>query len=45
MTQLIHDLNVFVLGFVIGWVAYPLVQTIKKIWHNAKKATDDERKD
>lgn len=45
MTELIHDLNVFVLGFAIGWVAYPTVQVFKKIWQSAKKATDDERKD
>jgi hypothetical protein len=45
MAEILHDVNLFVIGFFVGWVAYPLVQTFKKIWQNAKKATDNERKD
>ena len=43
MNELLHDLNVFVIGAAVGWVAYPLWTALSRIWKNAKKTTDKEK--
>ena len=44
MTEILHDMNIFVIGFAIGWVAYPLWISITAIWKNAKKASEKDKK-
>lgn len=42
MIEIIDSLNLFVYGFIVGYVWYPLWSTIKTIWKNAKTTQEKE---
>lgn len=44
MKEILYFINIFVIGFAFGWVAYPLWSSLRKLWNSPTENNKDDDK-